>query len=375
MLEDIAYVRHVTGKDPAVGVFDLISYSRSRIERGEDPQESVERWLDWAADDALVSLSWHWNAPTDLIDQPGREWWSGFYTRATTFDLAGALADTTSQRFQLLLGDIDAIAAQLHKFQDANVPILWRPLHEAWGEWFWWGARGPEAFVELWRLLYHRLVNVHDLHNLIWVYTHHDAYPHWYPGDAFVDIVSRDIYKDDPSSVFIPEWRATQDDFAGHKLVALSESGTLPDPAVSTDFGVWWSWFSVWNGSRIRSIEPEHLRYVYGHEYVITRDELPVWRTVGLEEYAEVPRSPDPMEVYPNPTSSSATLSLDLPVAGDVRIEVYDQLGRVVLSRHDGWHPPGTLRTQIHGGMAPGVYYVRVLAGSRSFGARLVVAR
>jgi len=142
MLEDIAYVRQATGKDPAVGVFDLISYSRSRIERGEDPQNSVERWLDWAADDALVSLSWHWNAPTDLIDQPGREWWSGFYTRARTFDLAEALADTTSLRFQLLLGDIDAIAAQLHKFQDANVPILWRPLHEAWGEWFWWGARG-----------------------------------------------------------------------------------------------------------------------------------------------------------------------------------------------------------------------------------------
>ena len=35
-------------------------------------------------------------------------------------------------------------------------------------------------------------------------------------------------------------------DFAGRKMVALSESGTLPDPAVSTDFGVWWSWVSVW---------------------------------------------------------------------------------------------------------------------------------
>ena len=34
-----------------------------------------------------------------------------------------------------MLGDIDAIAAQLRKLQDAYVLTLWCPLHEAGGGW------------------------------------------------------------------------------------------------------------------------------------------------------------------------------------------------------------------------------------------------
>jgi predicted phage gp36 major capsid-like protein len=62
-------------------------------------------------------------------------WWSGFYTAATTFDLAAALADKTSANYALLIRDIDAIAAKLKLLQDANVPVVWRPLHEAEGGW------------------------------------------------------------------------------------------------------------------------------------------------------------------------------------------------------------------------------------------------
>ena len=52
-----------------------------------------------------------------------------------------------------------------------DVPVLWRPLHEAYGGWFWWGACGPKAFEQLWRLMFTRFTQVHQLHNLIWVYT------------------------------------------------------------------------------------------------------------------------------------------------------------------------------------------------------------
>ena len=68
--------------------------------------------------------------------------------------------------------------------------MLWRPLHEASGGWFWWGAHGPDPFKQLWELMFRRFTEVHELHNLIWVYTadptaHHD----WYPGDDMVDVV------------------------------------------------------------------------------------------------------------------------------------------------------------------------------------------
>ena len=30
-------------------------------------------------------------------------------------------------------------------------PVLWRPFHEAYGKWFWWGAKGPAVASELYK--------------------------------------------------------------------------------------------------------------------------------------------------------------------------------------------------------------------------------
>ena len=49
----------------------------------------------------------------------------------TTFDLARAMYDRDSTERQLVIRDIDAIAGELHRLDDAGVPVLWRPLHEA----------------------------------------------------------------------------------------------------------------------------------------------------------------------------------------------------------------------------------------------------
>lgn len=53
-----------------------------------------------------------------------------------------------------LLADIEVMARKLKQVQETDVPVLFRPLHEAEGGWFWWGAEGPEPCVELYRLLY-----------------------------------------------------------------------------------------------------------------------------------------------------------------------------------------------------------------------------
>lgn len=276
-LNEINYILSVTGKQPAVGVFDLIDYSPSRIEHGADPAGQVESWINWAnTGGGIVSLSWHWNAPTDLIDEPDHEWWRGFYTHATTFDIEAVLADPAGERYALLIRDIDAIAVELAKFQAAGLPVLWRPLHEASGTWFWWGARGPAPFIELWQLMYNRLVNHHGLHNLIWVYTIGD--PAWYPGSAYVDIIGMDIYPENPDTSFLWEWQDTQSRHEGTHLVALSESGILPDPDKIRRDNVWWSWFSVWNGSFIHDVDTTFLNAVYHDADVITLDELPDWK-------------------------------------------------------------------------------------------------
>ena len=44
--------------------------------------------------------------------------------------------------------EIDKIRSklvELKKLQASKIPVLWRPLHEAGGKWFWWGAKTSTA--------------------------------------------------------------------------------------------------------------------------------------------------------------------------------------------------------------------------------------
>lgn len=324
-MAEVNYIRSVTGKEPAIGVFDLIEYSPSRIEHGSDPNGQVESWISWAdPNGAIVSLSWHWNAPTDLIDNDGNEWWRGFYTHATTFDINAVLDDPEGERYQLLIRDLDAIAVQLDKFQDANLPVLWRPLHEASGTWFWWGAKGPGPFIELWQLMHDRFVNYHGLHNLIWVYTVGD--PAWYPGDAYVDVASMDIYPSDPNSSLVGFWLDTQSHFEGIKLVTLSECGILPDPDKIRQDEVWWSWFSVWNGSFIRDVPQAFLNTVYHDEDIITLDELIDWKNYPIEGGAPVVSITQPNEGAEFDEGDDITISADAsdPCGAVAKVEFFE---------------------------------------------------
>lgn len=275
-LSDAEWIYEKTGKHPAMVSFDLIDYSPTRVAHGTKSEET-EKMMQWAERGGIVSLCWHWNSPNGLIDVPGKEWWRAFYTDSTTFDVEYALSHPDSEEYKLLLSDIDVIAIQLKRLQDANIPVLWRPLHEAEGGWFWWGAKGPESAKQLYRLMYERLTNEHQLNNLIWVWN--SVSSDWYPGDDVVDIISTDIYNQAGDySPNINKYDRLVEVVKDRKLVSLPETGTIPDPDLLPLYGADWSWFSTWTGDFIRNgiyNTAEHLTHVFNHEYVITLDELP----------------------------------------------------------------------------------------------------
>ncbi|MDY7224696.1 glycosyl hydrolase [Halalkalibacterium halodurans] len=275
---DLEYIYETTGKYPAVLGLDFIDNSPSRVERGASADETPVA-IDWWNKGGIVTFTWHWNAPKDLLDEPGNEWWSGFYTRATTFDVEYALKHPKSEDYMLLIRDIDVIAGELKKLQEANVPVLWRPLHEAEGGWFWWGAKGPESTKELWRLMYDRMTNYHNLNNLIWVWNSIEE--DWYPGDEYVDIVSFDSYPGEYNySPMSREYEALKELSSNKKLIAIAENGPIPDPDLLQLYHANYSWFATWNGDILRNQNSEeHLRKVYNHDYVITLDKLPNLKT------------------------------------------------------------------------------------------------
>jgi mannan endo-1,4-beta-mannosidase len=278
-LKDALQLKWDYGRLPAIAGFDLIEYSPTRQQNGSTSKE-VEDILQWHELGGITTLAWHWNAPANLVNSEQQPWWKGFYAEGTTFDLPAALAAPESEEYKLVLRDIDVIAEQLKRLEEASIPVLWRPLHEAEGGWFWWGVHGPETAKQLWRLLYDRITNVHGIDNLIWIWNSES--PDWYPGDDVVDIVSIDSY---PAPGDYGPVSASYEKLVklvgDKKLVAMTENGPIPDPDRLKRYEADWSWFCTWTGEFIDDGAhngKDHIRKVLQHEYVMTLDELPDWR-------------------------------------------------------------------------------------------------
>lgn len=227
---ELKAINLATGKYPAILGLDLIEYTPSRAANGSVGREVLYA-KKFNEKGGIVTFCWHWNAPEPYLKNTNEQpWYRGFYTDATTIDLAKIMNGEDKDGYDLLIRDIDAIAVQLKALQTADIPILWRPLHEASGGWFWWGASGPESYIKLYQLLYDRLTNYHGIHNLIWVWNGQNK--DWYPGDEYVDIVGTDIYPGEKvynsqAAKFneLLDWNGTN-----KKIVAMTENGCMFDP-------------------------------------------------------------------------------------------------------------------------------------------------
>ncbi len=283
---EMSAIREVTGETPAILGLDMMDYTPSRQALGAR-SHAVDTALDFADRGGIVTFCWHWNAPTEYLkdgkdDNGNPRWWGGFYTRNTTFDIDAVMNGRDPEGKAALDRDIAEIAAQLLRLQEAGVPVLWRPLHEASGGWFWWGAKGADAYKKLWVYLHGQLTEKYGCHNLIWVFNGQSA--DWYPGDRYVDIIGEDIYPGErvysPQTAKFTEAAGYPDD---SRIVALTENGCIFDieQAVMTD--TMWAWFCTWGGEFVVSgnsysekfTEKDILRKVYSSDRVLTLDELP----------------------------------------------------------------------------------------------------
>jgi mannan endo-1,4-beta-mannosidase len=150
-----------------------------------------------------VTLVWHPRNPARPND---------FSTPISTAEMRNMIADATAigRAWQVQL---NRAAAVLQKFETAGVPVLFRPLHEQNGNFFWWGhngARGAalrerqEAWARVWRDMVTELTVRKGLKNLIFVFGVNQvnfggvAPPlTYYPGGNSADMVSIDVYDEE----------------------------------------------------------------------------------------------------------------------------------------------------------------------------------
>ncbi len=276
--EELQYIRSVTGKLPALCGFELLGYSpniRPDLSGEECMQEvraaqgTLKKAWDWAKLGGIITFTWHWFSPLGGRDK-------SFFSVNTDFSAEKAATSGTPEN-TALLSDLDYMAGLLRPFCDEHIPILWRPLHEAEGDWFWWGRDGAEPGKKLFRLMFDRFVNKHGLHNLIWV--HNSPKAENYPGDDVVDVISRDLYPPEHQHTDLAhECDELRTVTAADKLCAVGEIGTIPDVPALTEHGVPFCWFMTWShefGGSDKFTSQEELRRAYSCENAVTLDRLP----------------------------------------------------------------------------------------------------
>ncbi|HEY9061040.1 MAG TPA: glycosyl hydrolase [Pseudobacteroides sp.] len=303
---EFTYIKEKTGKMPAVRGFDFMNFRGNGLLWDD---LCAERVIDWYKNkNGIPTVCWHWFSPGNI----GKKADNSFYTESTSFSISKALTPGTAEN-KALLSDIDFMAGKLKQVQDAGVPILFRPLHEAEGGWFWWGAEGPEPCVKLYRLLYDKFTNEHKLNNLIWVWTSYtyDTSPKWFPGDDVVDIVGYDKYN---AKDGLPNGSAISSTFfslvkltGGKKMVAMSENDTIPRVGNLTNEMAGWLYFCPWYGWWLTGEQNNPVAWLtemYKSEYCITLDELPDLKTYPTSGYTSSPSS-SPSSATPTPTSGT----------------------------------------------------------------------
>lgn len=288
-LNEAKWVYQHTGKWPALNFFDFIHHVYSKKGGWIDYSNTTEV-VNWYRQGGMVGCMWHWNVPTN--DGQSYTCTPGTEAGQTSFDVR-KIFEPESEEYKLMISDIDKIANYLKPFKSRKIPILWRPLHEAGGMWFWWG-KDPEACNELWRVMYRRFQDA-GLDNLIWVWTsaaawnkpYSDGY-RWYPGDEYVDIVGIDIYNNSSAtSIYNSCYKFLQKQ-SPTKLVALTECGNVAKVSAMWKANSKWLFFMPWydydrtkdvNSDAFKSTDHQHGNVAwwedaFAQDYVLSRDDF-----------------------------------------------------------------------------------------------------
>ena len=192
-------VAAMSGKYPAVFGFDS---DEGPAEHGKTPEENgkalAKAFIEADSLGATVTLSSHLKNPV---------------TGGSAFDTSKVEAQRLiSGDLQSKLHDwLDTVATAANnavRADGSKVPVIFRPLHENTGDWFWWGKGHMSAddYKALWQHI-HKYLEDKGVDNLLYAYSPNGSlggdkakYLEAYPGDNYVDIFGYDAYQSEPQA-------------------------------------------------------------------------------------------------------------------------------------------------------------------------------
>ncbi len=197
-----------------------VDYEFAQIFTPEELSRTNAVLIDYAHKGGLVTINltpqnpWL-NDESDLVHNPGT--WNGPSGTQSPAGLKAVtslrdLLDPAKPVHAAWMRKLDRVAAALQELKAAGVIVLWRPMQEMNGSWFWWGMKShpndPSPYVDVYRHMHDYFTKTKHLNNLIWVYSPNASLgannaSDWnrtvdwaYPGSSFVDIIAGTAYDD-----------------------------------------------------------------------------------------------------------------------------------------------------------------------------------
>lgn len=267
-------VFQATAKYPAIFAIDLDT---------TDDTDSADQLVDEAirqnAAGSVVCLRWLAPNPANLSQTGSPVGQHDSNQQALTDFEWKELMTPGTHLYQQWRAQVDAVAVELKKLQEKGVAVLWSPYPQPNGEQYWWAGRpGIHGSASLYRMLFDRLVNHDDVHNLIWMWqaapggfgpAANGAYGEFFPGFLYVDALALSVNRKQSrfrSDTFLQG-------FAIDKVIGIQLDGPVPDPAFfarETN----WAWFVLAPqtvGIADDGATTKVLRTLYNNPRVLTR--------------------------------------------------------------------------------------------------------
>lgn len=350
---EFEWIKKNFGDYPAIRGFDLMNYNPLY---GWD-DGSTERIIEWGEKNGIPTVCWHINLPTDFTSyEMGEEldWSKCSYKINETFDVAEASVEGTKE-YEYIMQAIDLLAAELLKVQDAGVPIIFRPYHEAEGNggingegaWFWWAQDGAAAYKDLWKQLHTTLTEDYGLHNLIWEFNSYtySTSAEWYPGDEWVDMVGFDKYNTTYNRHDGKTSGPNEDAISGtfynlvdltdnKKMVAMPENDTVPSLENMLVEEAYWLYFCIWYDNGTENFLSDSERYndfdtlkaTYQSDTCITLSELPDWKNYKTGDIKPTEETTEETTEATVPTSTNPYDFIPGDVKKDEIVNVFDAI-------------------------------------------------
>jgi len=271
-------IASLTGKQPSFWGADF-SYGQRALDKNR--QTMINEAIAQYKAGALVGLMYHACAP--ILPDETCDWNSvgGSNPVHLTNDQWNQLTTPGTGLYKTWIARLDKLSVYFQQLKDADVAVLFRPLHEMNQCVFWWGCHlGPNGSAKLYQITHDYLVNVKGFDNIIWVWNVQDFdtldndVNSYNPGSSYFDIAALDVYNTG----------YTQNNYnamlgaAKGKPIAVAECQYLPTPDLLARQNRW-VYVMLWSDFISNPRNQIALPTLYKTPNIVTLDQMPGWGT------------------------------------------------------------------------------------------------